>query len=76
MGMPVEGCSEEVYLLLSKLRKTARSRTPCKGMKKKLMSISCFERELRRLDCLVSYGDFVLTSKKGGRNYWELTLVG
>ena len=74
--MSVEGCGEEVYLLLSKLRKKARSGTPCKGMKKKLMSISRFERELRRLDCLVSYGDFVPASRRGGRNYWELILVG
>ena len=67
--MLVEGCDEEIYLLLIKLRKKVESKTSCKGRKKKLVSVSHFERELRRLDCLISYGDFVLTSKRGGRNY-------
>ncbi|RVW86262.1 hypothetical protein CK203_043207 [Vitis vinifera] len=46
--MLVEGCDEEIYLLLSKLRKKVGSKTSCKGRKKKSVSISYFERELRR----------------------------
>ena len=75
LGMPIEGCDKEICLLLSKLWKKASSGTPRKGRKKKSVPVSRSERELRRLDCSINYGDSALASKRSSRNYWELILV-
>ena len=75
LGMPIEGCDKEICWVLSKLWKKASSRTPCKGRKKKSVPVSRSERELKRLDCSINYGDSALASKRSGINYWELISV-
>ena len=67
--MSIKGCDKEICLLLSKLWKKAGSGIPCKGRKKKSVLVSHFEKELKRLDCSVSHGDFALASRRSGKNY-------
>ena len=46
--------------------------TPCRGRKKKTVSILRAERELKRLDCMVRYGKLMLANRRSSRNNWEL----
>ena len=57
------------------LKKMIGVGTLCKKRKKKAMFASRFERELKRLDCTVSYGELVLANRKSGRNKWEMIPV-
>lgn len=72
LGMLVEGCKEKIVLLLKKLKKMTGGETLCKKRKKKAMSTSCSERELKILDCMVSYGEYVLANRRSDRNKWEM----
>ena len=56
LGMPVEGHEVEILALLKKLKLRIGSSTLCKRQKKKKSCTTCFERELKRLECSVSYG--------------------
>ena len=47
--------------------------TLCKKRKKKVVSASRSKRELKRLDCSVSYGE--PTNRRSGRSKWELIPV-
>ena len=73
LGMPVEGYEDKIVLLLKKLKKMTGGGTLCKKRKKKVASASHSERELKRLDCSVSYGE--PTNRRSGRSKWELILV-
>ncbi|RVW69774.1 Protein TIC 56, chloroplastic [Vitis vinifera] len=75
LGMSVEGYEEKIVLLLKKLKKMIGGGTLCKKRKKKAVSASRFERDLKRLDCMVSYGELVLANRRSSRNKWELILV-
>ena len=46
-----------------------------KNIKKKVVSALHFERELKMLDCTVSYGEPVLANRRSDGNKWELILV-
>ena len=72
LGMPVEGYEEKIVLLLKKLKKMIGGGTLCKKRKKKAVSTLHSERELKRLDCTVSYGELVLANRRSVRNKWEL----
>ena len=73
--MSVEGYEEKIVLLLKKLKKMIGGGTLCKKRKKKAVSASRSERDLKRLDCMISYGELVLANRRSGRNKWELILV-
>ena len=75
LGMSVEGYEEKIVLLLKKLKKMIGGGTLCKKRKKKAVSASRSERDLKRLDCMISYGELVLANRRSGRNKWELILV-
>ncbi|RVW30892.1 hypothetical protein CK203_102781 [Vitis vinifera] len=64
----------KIALLLKKL-KMIGGETLCKKRKKKTVSASRSERELKRLDCTVSYGEPVLANRRSGRNKWEMIYV-
>ena len=70
LGMPVEGYKEKIVLLLRKLKKMTGRGTLCK---KKVVSASRSKKELKRLDCSVSYGE--PTNRRSGRSKWELIPV-
>ena len=56
LGMPVEGHEVKIMALLKKLKLSTGSSTLCKRRKKKKSCTTRFERELKRLECSVSYG--------------------
>ena len=70
LGMPVEGYEEKIVLLLKKSKKMTGGGTLCK---KKVVSTSHSEKELKRLDCSVSYGE--PANRRSGRRKWELIPV-
>ena len=70
LGMLVEGYEEKIVLLLKKLKKMIGGGTLCKKRKKKVVSALRSERELKRLDCSVSYGE--PANRRSGRSKWEL----
>ena len=73
LGMPVEGYEDKIVLLLKKLKKMTGGGTLCKKRKKKVVSASRSERELKRLDCSISYGE--PANRRSGRSKWELIPV-
>ena len=73
LGMPVEGYEEKIVLLLKKLKKMTGGGTLCKKRKKEVVSTSRSERELKRLDCSVSYGE--PANRRSGKSKWELIPV-
>ena len=73
LGISVEGYEDKIVLLLKKFKKMIGGGTLCKKRKKKVVSASRFERELKRLDCSVSYGE--LANRRSGRSKWELIPV-
>lgn len=72
LGMLVDGFEEEIWSMLRKLRKKVGGGNLSIGRKKKLVSSSHSERELRRLDCSISYRGSSLASRRRGKNNWEL----
>lgn len=68
LGMLIEGCEEKIVLLLNKLKKMVGGGTPCKRRKKKAVSASHSKRELKILDCMVSYGKLVLANRRSDKN--------
>ena len=64
LGMPVEGHEVEILALLKKLKLRTGSSTFNKRRKKKKACITRFERELKRLECNVSYGGISRITKK------------
>ena len=75
LGMPIEGHEFEILALLKKLKLRTDSSTLCKRGKKKKSCSTHFERELKRLECSVSYGGTLGIAKKSGQSSWELILV-
>ena len=73
LGMPVEGYEDKIVLLLKKLKKMTGGGTLCKKRKKKVVSASRSEREMKRLDCSISYGE--PANRRSGRSKWELIPV-
>ena len=73
LGRSIEGYEEKIVLLLKKLKKMTGEGTLCKKRKKKVVSTSRSKRELKRLDCSVSYGE--PTNRRSGRSKWELIPV-
>ena len=73
LGMSVEGHEVEILALLKKLR--TGSNSLCKRRKKKKSCITRFERELKRLECFVSYGGTSGITKKSDQSSWDLILV-
>ncbi|RVW26396.1 Transposon TX1 uncharacterized 149 kDa protein [Vitis vinifera] len=57
LGMSVEGHEVEILNLLEKLKLRMGNSTLCKRRKKKKSCTTRFERELKRLECSVSYGE-------------------
>ncbi|RVW99827.1 putative ribonuclease H protein [Vitis vinifera] len=57
LGMSVEGHEVEILNLLEKLKLRTGNSTLCKRRKKKKSCTTRFERELKRLECSVSYGE-------------------
>ena len=55
LGMPVEGHEVEILALLKKLKLRTGNNSLYKRRKKKKSCTTCFERELKRLECSVSY---------------------
>ena len=68
LGMPVEGHEVEILALLKNLKLRTGSSTLSKRRKKKKSCITRFERELKRLDCSVSYEGTSRISKKSGQS--------
>ena len=73
LGMSVEGYEDKTVLLLKKLKKKTGGGTLCKKRKKKVASASHSERELKRLDCSISYEE--PANRRSGRSKWELIPV-
>ena len=72
LGMSVEGCEEKIVMQLKKLKKMTGGRTLCKKRKKKVVSASRFEMELKRLDCMISYGESMIANRKSDKNKMEM----
>ena len=68
LGMPIEGHEVEILNLLEKLKLRTGNSTLCKRRKKKKSCTTRFERELKRLECSVSYGETSGIAKKSGHN--------
>ena len=68
LRMPVEGHEVEILALLKKLKLRTGSSTFHKRRKKKKACITRFERELKRLECSVSYEGTSGTTKKSGQS--------
>ena len=68
LGMLVEGHEVEILALLKKLKLRTGSSTLCKRWKKKKSCTTRFERELKRLECSVSYGRTLRITKKSGQS--------
>ena len=60
LGMLVQGCEEKIVMLLKKLKNMTGGGTLCNKRKKKAMSTSRSEKELKRLDCTNSYESLCL----------------
>ena len=75
LGMLVEGHEVEILALLKKLKLRIGSSTLCKRCKKKKSCSTCFERELKRLECLVSYEGTSGLAKRTDQSSWELIPV-
>ena len=75
LGMPVEGHEVKILALLKKLKLRTGSSTLCKRRKNKKSCTTLFERELKRLECSVSYGGTLGIAKKSGLSSWELISV-
>ncbi|RVW71567.1 hypothetical protein CK203_047960 [Vitis vinifera] len=75
LGMSVEGHEVEILNLLEKLKLRTGNSTLCKRRKKKKSCTTRFERELKRLECSVSYGETSGLAKKSGHNSWDLVPV-
>ncbi|KAL6316355.1 hypothetical protein AAG906_017992 [Vitis piasezkii] len=68
LGMPVEGHEVEILALLKKLKLRTGNNTLSKRRKKKKSCTTRFERELKRLECSVSYGRILGITKKSGQS--------
>ncbi|KAL6343049.1 hypothetical protein AAG906_017861 [Vitis piasezkii] len=68
LGMPVEGHEVEILALLKKLKLRTGNNSLCKRRKKKKSCTTRFERELKRLECSVSYGETSGITKRSGIN--------
>ena len=68
LGMPVEGQEVEILALLKKLKLRTRSNTLGKRRNKKKSCTTRFKRELKRLECSVSYGGTSGITKKSGQS--------
>ncbi|RVW27803.1 hypothetical protein CK203_102622 [Vitis vinifera] len=68
LGMPVEGHEVEILALLKKLKLRTGNNSLYKRRKKKKSCTTCFERELKRLECSVSYGKTSEITKRSGIN--------
>ena len=66
LGMLVEGYEDKIALLLKKLKKMTSGGTLCKKRKKKVVSASRSEREPKRLDSSVNYGE--PANRRSGRS--------
>ena len=75
LGMPVEGHEVEIPELLSKLKLRTGSDSLGKRRKKKKSRSTQFERELKILECSVSYGGTSRITKKSGQSSWDLIQV-
>ena len=75
LGMPVEGHEVEILALLKKLKLRTGNNSLCKRRKKKKSCTTRFERELKRLECSVSYGETSGITKRSGHNSWDLIPV-
>ena len=75
LGMPVEGHEVEILELLSKLKLRTRSNFLGKRRKNKKSYSTRFERELKRLECSVSYKGTSEISKRSGQSSWDLIPV-
>ena len=75
LGMPIKGHEVEIPALLKKLKLRTRSSTLCKRRKKKKSCTTRFERDLKRVECSVSYGGTSGIAKKSGQSSWELIPV-
>ncbi|RVW85175.1 hypothetical protein CK203_032900 [Vitis vinifera] len=75
LGMPIEGHEVEILNLLEKLKLRTGNSTLCKRRKKKKSCTTRFERELKSLECSVSYGETSGIAKKSGHNSWDLVPV-
>ena len=73
--MLVEGNEVEILAMLKKLKLRTGSNSLSKGRKKKKSCTNRFERELKRLECSVSYGGTSGITKKSGQSSWDLILV-
>ncbi|RVW74674.1 hypothetical protein CK203_052053 [Vitis vinifera] len=68
LGMPVEGHEVEILALLKKLKLRTGNNSLCKRRKKKKSCTTRFERELKGLECSVSYGETSGITKRSGIN--------
>ena len=68
LGMSVEGHEVEILALLKKLKLSTGSSTFNKRREKKKACITPFERELKRLECSISYGGTLGITKKSGQS--------
>ena len=68
LGMPVEGHEVEILALFKKLKLRMGSNTLCKRRKKKKSCTTRFERELKKLECSVSYGGTSGITKKSDQS--------
>ena len=73
--MPVEGNEVKILAMLKKLKLRIGSNSLSKRRKKKKSCTTRFERELKRLECSVSYGETSGIAKKSGHNSWDLVPV-
>ena len=64
LGMSVEGNEVKILAMLKKLKLRTVSNSLCKRRKKKKSCTTCFTRELKRLECFVSYGGTSGITKK------------
>ena len=68
LGMPIVGHEVKILALLKKLKLRTGSNTLSKRRKKKKSGTTRFERELKRLECSVSYGGTSGITKKSGQS--------
>ena len=75
LGIPVEGHKVEILVLLAKLKLRTGSNSLSKRRKKKKSCTTHFERELKILECSVSYGGTSRITKNPVSAPWDLILV-
>ena len=56
LGMPTEGFEGEILKLLNRMKERRERFVRVSGKKKKGQRSSRFDRELKKLECLVNYG--------------------